>query len=106
MSAIGSAIEASKASFEPYVQNTYRLCIQFLNLKPSPDNCAVRAQTIGVLGKLSNIFCGKDYPNRENFYNNYTTPVMEPIYKILINDHDPEVRESCFQFFYLVANAV
>lgn len=92
MSAIGSAIEASKNSFEPYAQNVYQMCLQFLNLKASPENNAVRAQNISVLGKLSNIFCGKDYNNRENFYSQFTFPVMEPIYKILISDQDPEVR--------------
>lgn len=76
MSGIGTAIEVSKSSFEPYAQNVYNMCQQFLTLKACPENNAVRAQNISVLGKLGNIFCGKDYQNRENFYRNYIVPVM------------------------------
>lgn len=33
-------------------------------------------------------------------------PIMEVVFKILKNEKDPEMRESCFAFFYLVANAI
>lgn len=33
-------------------------------------------------------------------------PVMEPVYHILTTESDPEIRESCFMFFYLIANAI
>lgn len=106
MSGIGSAIEAAGISFEPYVQNMYSLCIQVLNTPPSPQLNAVRAQNLTVLGKLANIFCKKDYANREQFYQNYVLRIMENVYFMLSNESDPEVRESCFMFFYLVANAI
>ena len=33
-------------------------------------------------------------------------PVMEPVYRILTTESDPEIRESSFMFFYLIANAI
>lgn len=33
-------------------------------------------------------------------------PVMEPVYHILTTESDPEIRESSFMFFYLIANAI
>ena len=32
-------------------------------------------------------------------------PIMETVYRMLSTENDPEVRESCFMFFYLIANA-
>jgi len=31
---------------------------------------------------------------------------METVYGFLMNEQDPEVRESAFAFFYLIANAI
>ena len=31
---------------------------------------------------------------------------MEKVYGFLINQQDPEIRESAFAFFYLIANAI
>lgn len=59
MSAIGSAIEASKLGFEPYVQSVYGMNVEILKIAPSPQHNAVRGQNIQVLAKICNIFCGK-----------------------------------------------
>ena len=64
ISGIGSALEAAELSYEPFLENTYKMCIEFLNIGPSPQFNVVRAQNLGVLGKISNIFCGKKYGNR------------------------------------------
>lgn len=106
LSGIGSAIEASKQLFEPYVQGVYGMCTDILKVPASPQFNSVRAQNIQVLAKVCNIFCKADYPHREEFYKSYSMPVMEPIYLILTTESDPEIRESCFMFFYLIANAI
>ena len=31
---------------------------------------------------------------------------METVYGFLTNEQDPEIRESAFSFFYLIANAI
>ena len=61
-------------------------------MNPSPQFNAVRAQNIGVLGKIANIFCGQKYGNRVNFYRTYILPIIERIYYMLVNEEDPEVR--------------
>lgn len=33
-------------------------------------------------------------------------PIMEKVYQILVNEKDSEMREACFAFFYLIANAI
>jgi hypothetical protein len=76
MSGIGSAIEVAKQTFEPYVQAVYAMCLEILKVGPSPQLNAVRGQNIQVLAKICNIFCGKDYGHREQFYNTYAMPVM------------------------------
>lgn len=81
------------------------MCTQILKTPPSPQLNAVRAQNASVLGKLANIFCKKEYANHEQFYRNYIMPIMETVYMMLSTENDPEVRESCFMFFYLIANA-
>ena len=67
---------------------------------------ALRAENLNVLGKLSNSFCRPAFKNHELFYNNYIMPTMEFVYKMLINETDPEIREASFAFFYLIANAI
>ena len=64
MSAIGSAIEASKLLFQPYVKDVYSMCTEILKIGPSPQHNAVRGQNIQVLAKICNIFCGKEYAHR------------------------------------------
>lgn len=106
MSAIGSAVEAARQGFEPFVQNVYAMCLEILKVQPSPQMNSLRSHNITVLAKICNIFSKKDYPQRENFYRSYTMPVMEPIYNILVSEPDAEIREACFMFFYLLANAI
>jgi|LakMenEpi03Aug12_release.lakeMendotaPanAssembly.Ray.scaffolds.fasta_scaffold196553_1 hypothetical protein len=52
------------------------MCLEILKVGPSPQLNAVRGQNIQVLAKICNIFCGKDYAHREQFYNTYAMPVM------------------------------
>lgn len=64
MSGIGSAIEVSGKTFEPYVQNVYNMCIEILKVAPSPQLTAVRAMNLEAIAKLCNTFCKKDYAHR------------------------------------------
>lgn len=64
LSGIGSAIEASKLLFEPYVQSVYGMCAEILKVPASPQFNSVRAQNIQVLAKICNIFCKGDYAHR------------------------------------------
>jgi hypothetical protein len=84
----------------------YKVCCDLLKLQPSPEINIVRGQNISLLGKLASIFCSKKHDNHVAFYQNCIMPLMEGIYSILIHEEEPEIRESCFQFFYLVAAAI
>lgn len=33
-------------------------------------------------------------------------PYLETIYNILVHETEPQVREACFSYFYLLANAI
>jgi hypothetical protein len=66
----------------------------------------VRAENLNVLGKLANVFCKPEYANHQAFYETYIMGTMQEVYRLLAAEQDPEIRESAFAFFYLIANAI
>ena len=106
ISAIGSAVTVAGVKFEPYLEKVIPAVQFLLQTPPSPEANTVRSENLNVLGKLANVFCSSEYVNHESFYNNYIMGTMETVYGFLNNEQDPEIRESAFSFFYLIANAI
>ena len=106
ISAIGSAAQVAEIKFEPYLAQVLPACQYLLEIPPSPESNTIRSENLNVLGKLANVFCKPDYPNHQTFYETYIMGTMEKVYGFLLNEQDPEIRESAFAFFYLIANAI
>jgi hypothetical protein len=88
MSGLGSAVTAAEEKFEPFVELVLQTCNKVLEIPASPELNAVRAENLNVLGKVANAFCKPEYKNSDLFYNTYIMPIMEKVYKILMNEKD------------------
>jgi hypothetical protein len=79
---------------------------EILKLHPSPEINSVRAENISLQGRLANQFCKLGSPIQKTYFQNFVLPHLETIYSILTKESEPHIREACFSFFYLLANAI
>jgi hypothetical protein len=106
LSALGSLVVASEDKFQPYLEKVCQLSLEVLKVHPSPEMNSVRSENINLQGKLANQFCKKESPIQQEYFKTMVLPQLETIYGILIKESEPQVREACFCYFYLLANAI